>query len=335
MIVFNTYLVPNLDFIGQFCEPPEEVEAAIAEAMRQLAPGPGEWCTSRDLEALPTLGFPVGMREPAKTAKAAKIRILDQIVPDLWQLLHRLKSEQAEYPRRPFGVWHSQSFLHTLDRNQKRLQEDGLHLEKLRAQVKDTKGDVIAGIQALIRAEIATRSGTDAHLENRLRKKLVRWNLEGPPRQLVQRALCNFQTLAGTCRACVRASLFRVLWNGLPTSYRMKGLGRPVQTCLFGCTSAIDKIEHYAVCPILWSFYSLPPPSGLGLDMSLKSPLAFLGIAANLNVEQKTALATGVYAVCKTLQACRASPDLQPLMLLRLHAKNAGLAANDSRLPRV
>ena len=99
------------------------VEAAIVEVMRQLAPGPGEWCTVKDLEALPKLHFSTGLREPVKTAKAAKMRILDQIVPDLRQLLHQLKVEQAESPRLPFGMWHSQSFLHILDLNQERLQE--------------------------------------------------------------------------------------------------------------------------------------------------------------------------------------------------------------------
>ena len=73
-----------------------------------------------------------------------------------------------------------------------------------------------------------------------------------------------------TCRPSVVSSFFRTLWNGWPTTYRMRTMsGAPkTQQCVLGCRGAEDRIEHYLVCKKVWAALEGRPPQGLGIHRS-------------------------------------------------------------------
>ena len=75
---FNTFIVTALEFVAQLCTPPGNIDDMMNSALRKLAPGPGNWCTTRDLEHLQLYGLPASFRTLVFTAKAAKLRVVDQ-----------------------------------------------------------------------------------------------------------------------------------------------------------------------------------------------------------------------------------------------------------------
>eukprot|EP00973_Karenia_brevis_P045209 6262269-Karenia_brevis.AAC.1 len=76
------------------------------------------------------------------------------------------------------------------------------------------------------------------------------------------------QIVRQNCRPCVVAACFRTLWNGWPTSARMRHMAGAgdTQNCPLGCEASEDRIEHYLVCPYAWTVLRRRPPMGLGLD---------------------------------------------------------------------
>eukprot|EP00973_Karenia_brevis_P043040 5959638-Karenia_brevis.AAC.1 len=100
-----------------------------------------------------------------------------------------------------------------------------------------------------------------------------------------------FGVLKSKAKPAIRASFLRALWNGWPTSYRMRTCAnaKPVRPCVLGCSPAAeDRIEHYAVCPILWRFFI----AQLGIPVQLKSRDGFFGIIPGLTDEMILKIAT-------------------------------------------
>jgi hypothetical protein len=86
--------------------------------------------------------------------------------------------------------------------------------------------------------------------EERMRLKLRRWKLIGPPGMVARRALGNIQKLQGLVAPRVCAACLGTLWNRWTTARRFQRRGALHNRCLLGCgTSAEDSIEHYLRCP--------------------------------------------------------------------------------------
>ena len=125
------------------------------------------------------------------------------------------------------------------------------------------------------------------------------------PSSPCRRAMCpNVLILSTVASPAVCAGYLRALFNGWPTSARMrsmKGAG-PIMSCLFGCScSAEDRIEHYARCPIVWQFLSTPWPNGLGTSLELKGIDGFFGICKGVSDERWLLTAKAVHTVGKVL----------------------------------
>ena len=174
----------------------------------------------------------------------------------------------------------------------------------------------------------ATRAMLQARLEPydgecRLRKKIQRWKLDDPPALVAARLENNLKIIGARCRPCVVAAFFRTLWNGWPTSARMRNMAGACSTgrCVLGCSNtAEDRIEHYVVCPKAWNVFSNPPPYGLGLDKQRRSRQAMLLAAKGLSDDEKVLVAIAVYALARTVQCLQAAPHLQhPERLIRLY----------------
>ena len=183
----------------------------MAKAARKLALGPGNWCTLPDLENLKRPGFPSEWRTINKTAKAAKLRVVQQIFPDLQMLFIELQSLHAGNARRPFGPWHSQSFVATLRNNVIDLNTMGISMSQIEA-IRSPKD-----FQTLT-CEFIVRKGNSYNLEHRLRSKLLRWNLRILPGHIAPRALRALATMASTCKPRVLSMFWRTLFHGWPTT---------------------------------------------------------------------------------------------------------------------
>ena len=105
-------------------------------------------------------------------------------------------------------------------------------------------------------------------LDERIRRKLARWNHGLFPRVAVQRFR---KLMAAVCTATpprVAAAVWRTLWNGWVTSRRMRTLSQEERGCIYCCgQAAADSIEHYANCSILAQFAMVRlnlarPPAG-------------------------------------------------------------------------
>ena len=83
----------------------------------------------------------------------------------------------------------------------------------------------------------------------------------------------------------------------------------------------MDRIEHYAVCPVVWRFLGADLPVGLGLGGRLRDLASFFAISDGMTDDEKVTMAIAVYTVSRTVHACRLAPESDPMVLLRLHAK--------------
>ena len=97
------------------------------------------------------------------------------------------------------------------------------------------------------------------YVEERVRQRIGRWKFPSPTVRVARRMCLNFDLLRDCCRPCVVGSYFRTVLNGWPTTHRMRTMpGVKEVSCVMGCPTAYDKIEHYAVCPKAWAFLQRP-----------------------------------------------------------------------------
>ena len=99
--------------------------------------------------------------------------------------------------------------------------------------------------------------------------------------------------------------------------------GSETLRCLLGCENGHGRIEYYATCRIAWDYLGTAAPRGFGLDRRLCSLTAFLSlerVERELSDAERARMAIAVYAVARTVQTLRQTPDAEPRPLLRLHA---------------
>ena len=173
-------------------------------------------------------------------------------------------------------------------------------------------------LQKLARSQIIATT-LPYNEEFRVRSKMQRWKFDGPDAILAARIFRNFRTIGKKCRPCVVAAFFQTFWNGWPTTWRMRTApnAAKVQSCLLGCSeSAVDKIEHYLVCPVAWK--ALAGHSRGTLDSSRRTLQSMLLAEKGLDENEICLLAVGVYAIARTVQTLREC-SCSPEPVLRLH----------------
>ena len=123
----------------------------------------------------------------------------------------------------------------------------------------------------------------------------------------------------------VASAHLRTLWNGWPTSRRMRFLKEvlPTQTCVLGCDRANDCIEHYAVCPVLWKFFTTPMPRGLGILPERRRLECFLLADENLSTVERVALARANYVAIRSVHSSRLSGTPATITTMKLFANAA------------
>ena len=312
IVAFNIYILPVLEFSAQLFEIDAEVVDKVLWGLRRLAPGPGTWTTRKDLENLKLFGFRSEARSLEHFADAAKLRIIATIASDYFEKCRELDGVCMEYLSRPFLTWHNRCYYKVLQRRRDALRRDGVHIEEIR-RLATVSFSGQCRFQRFAMDLIRARAELyDA--ENRIRAKVKRWKLHDPPAHVASRILANLQIISRRCRPCVVAMMFRTLWNGWPTSARMRFMpeAQGMSKCVLGCNErAEDRIEHYLICPRAWTAILRWRPGGTGLDESLKSLQAMLLAQKGLENTQKAMIAVAVYAIARTVQTMRTKKDIQ------------------------
>lgn len=298
IVVYNIYIITVLEYVAQLMEPSERILKSIAQALRKLAPGPGNWATAEDLHNLTAYGFRYALKDIECVAKAAKLRMVDTVTKDFASKYEELRKVQSDHLCRPFGKWHNSSFYAALWRNQNSMRQCGVTAERIRRElqlsIKLTSFQSCA--YELIRTVLKPYCA-----ENRLRKKTHRWKFQDPAAHVTGRILRNMVIIGDKCRPCVLAYLFRTIWNGWPTSARMNAAR--VGGCVLGCEHSEDRIEHYLLCSKVWRILGMPPPGGPGLDTSQRT-LMYMMLGTRYSTDNDLVQrAIAVYAIGRTVQA--------------------------------
>eukprot|EP00973_Karenia_brevis_P074853 10403351-Karenia_brevis.AAC.1 len=147
-------------------------------------------------------------------------------------------------------------------------------------------------------------------VESRLRHKLKRWQLQGSLPQISREVIKSISVIRDACRPCVISSLFRTIWNGWPTTARMRTMNGAIapQQCIFGCNGAEDRTEHYLVCDKVWAVLQRRPPQGLGLKHSQKNLKAMMLAEGTLTNTERMAIAVACYGISGTVHSLRSAP---------------------------
>jgi hypothetical protein len=333
VIAFNMYIAPVLEFVAQLCETDIHVHAVIAWALRRLASGPGTWVTRLDLENLTFFGFQQEFRTLENTAKAAKLRVANDIAADCGYKCEELRRKQADGWLRPFGSWHNHSMYKILQNNKMSMAEKGITISGIKGLAKCSRR-----VQKKTRFQSAARHAIKTKLEpfdgeERIRRKMMRWKLTGPPAHVARRIASRFSVLKANCRPCVVAAFFRTLWNGWPTSARMRSLDGAggVRRCVFGCTAAEDRLEHYLTCKVIWNV--LESPQGLGMMPAQRTLNHMLLAERGLSERDITAVAVACYAIGRTAHVCKSAPnELNVASVLKLFIKEATRGSKASQI---
>ena len=292
-IYYNLFVSSTLDFLSQLEDIPEWVQSAETEALRKLAPGPGNWITMIDLENLSKFGIGNGFRTLKSTALAAKLRLLRDLgKKKIQQRAEEIRIAQMDSLRRPLGMWHQRSFAKRLCDTKRNLHDAGVQMDNFVAKQANFQKTARSAISSVL---------FPYDPEQRIRAKAARWKFRDSPRHVAQRLLTNFKVLQTKVPPAVRATYLRALWNGVPTSRRMATCKNfQAVSCLFKCTNdAEDSLEHYCRCPVLRAaFAKLTTQPAESLD-------DFFGTKRGLCDEDRIAIASRVRVTCRLVQLAR------------------------------
>ena len=211
---------------------------------------------------------------------------------------------------RPFGEWHQRSFYQVLHRNMVEIESKGISYRSLIDVVRPKRPkDTDNSIQAMAREKIQ-KAFSKFSAEERIRHKITRWKLRDPPGHMARRIYARLDTLRTLCRPCVVSGFLRTLWNGWPTSRRMRTMrGAPAtSSCAFGCKDREDSVEHYLLCPVAWAVLEGRPPRGLGLREDMRNLSYMLLSQRGMSDEEIAAIAVACYGIARTVHCLKISP---------------------------
>lgn len=166
-IYYNTFVVSTLEFVAQLDPVHEEVLESERAALRQLAPGPGNWIAVNDLENLCQFGIGTGFRTTELNSYAAKLQLIRDLgLAHVSSKAELIRTVQADYLRPPFAVWHDRSFATILRDNFSHFQQQGIIPQSTRSWA--------GNFQKLAREAIAQQI-CPYDLEENIRKNNSRW----------------------------------------------------------------------------------------------------------------------------------------------------------------
>ena len=165
-------------------------------------------------------------------------------------------------------------------------------------------------------------------VEYRICDKVARWSFKGPPAHVASRLSRNLTVISSLSRQCVVASFIRTLWNGWPTTARMRFANgsRSVCACPFGCADYEERLEHYLLCPKPWSVFT-----SMGLQLERRNFQYMLMADKGMGDKDKIAVAIACYGIARTVQALKSDATCLDLQTLLKFHFNEGLGGSKAR----
>ena len=145
-----------------------------------------------------------------------------------------------------------------------------------------------------------------------VRRRLDRWPLGSLPGHRPQRLLSNLSSISSLVPPRVLSAVMRTAFNGWCTAQRFQ----KHSSCIFGCDSSQDSIEHYSSCSqfLLLGERHLqlrPPPPGarlahfIGLGFDRHPTPEYVWPPASPQAALLAVRAIATYALYRTHNACR------------------------------
>ena len=269
---YNTYVLPVVLFVAQLEEPPGHVLALEQKAVRAIAPGPGNWCNPQDLHFGDALGLAHRLRPLQETCQASMLRMhrweahADEGTS--WarlrtELNDNLSSTRFLVRRGTWDNWYKSHAPTVVLKVVAEAAAKGITAERTRAAVTGVEIGPLTvamekkhkrGTQNWFSKQLLQQRGFSP--EMRIRHKVDRWQLQGPPARTARTIHRNLLKLRRLVPPRVRAAVLSTLYNRWVTDRRMRSIRRHCQdTCVLGCSArAKDSIEHYIHCPIIRSW---------------------------------------------------------------------------------
>jgi hypothetical protein len=261
-----------LSFVAQLENPPARVLELEKKTLRRVAPGPGQWAIPSDLWHLQeSFGQARSYRSVQVTALAAQLRVATWEAHSAGGLHLRVRARELDSLRRcndhieritVWSDWYRRSHIGVLHATVSSLESKGVSASSIKSELA---GSAIRPWPPEVRTRIkkgfqrAAASKILAHLrpnaEFRMRHKIERWKLQGPPGRAATRILCRLEKLRTLVTPRVSAACFSTIWNRWVTARRFQRRGLPCNRCVLGCPGhAEDSIEHYSRCAVVWAF---------------------------------------------------------------------------------
>ena len=267
---YNTFVLSVLLFVAQLESPPESFTALEAKAVRRIAPGPGEWCSPRDLHHGDDLGLSGHLRPLLASCRASMLRVHawegKPWRPDgiAWGRLCRdlVSARQATTFLVRAARWQDWYHSHMPTVAEAIAQEAAkasIHMSAARAAITKVPAGPLSPqaersfrrkTQRWFAAKLLARDGF--YTEERLRHRLTRWHMGGFPGRTARTAHRNLLRLKALAPPRVRAAVLSTLFNRWTTNRRMRKLSAAPGQCRLGCKpEAADSLEHYFHCQVL------------------------------------------------------------------------------------
>ena len=323
-IAYNTFCTTVLSYIGQLEHPPVDVYGREKQALRRMAPGPGNWITPQDCWHLKeSYGLSKSFDSLELVAWAAKIRVIMVEGERVRKLAARVKEAilSSEYLGRRIAWkdWYDRSHVLVLQKALDDFECRGMTIQAVQKQMvghgRPWKKEELAQIKKVFQRRIKARLlQADGHKAvNRLRNKMARWKLDKSgrvemlPGKVAPRVLFRLSTLQRTVAPRVAAACFGTIWNRWCTGRRFSREG----PCVFGCTlPAHDSIEHYVYCAAVHRVAR----NALRLDIKKSEALEWF-VLAHLGLsdeENLICIAILVYAVYNSTNTLRKIGKFDP-----------------------
>jgi hypothetical protein len=265
-MAYNMYAISVLAFLAQLEEPPAETYRIEERALLRTATGPANWASPEDLWHLKeSYGQARSFRSVQMMALTSQARVAT--VENLTVRGRCLKMRAADLDkllltgefigrRRVWKDWYQRCHVLVLRNALQQLLVRGIQLERILGELRRTSSSTLgvesarplsANLQKSIAKHLIAAGKPDA--EDRVRYKITRWKLQGPPAHVSRRVLGKLCRLAHLVTPRVAAACWSTLWNRWTTARRFQKRGRKESTCMLGCCGGVeDSIEHYSCC---------------------------------------------------------------------------------------
>ena len=145
-----------------------------------------------------------------------------------------------------------------------------------------------------------------------IRQKTLRCNFHSPLAHIANRIKASVEEMGNWCRPYVMSAVLRTIWNGWPTSARMRSMsGTVVRTRGFGCATAEDRMDHYWAFSKAWVSVNKPIPAGLTLSTQRRNLQSMMLAEKGLRGDEMICIfISAFYAITRMRRHCRKKGEL-------------------------